>query len=121
MLTKKDRMRIVNRVYRHKIEIWDLEHEEENELGEIVQVPKKVMELWAEVNPTRGKEFIEHQKISSEQQYKITTRYREGIDTSMIVKWQGKELNINAIIDISGREEHMELMCTERVMPSGRV
>lgn len=115
MLTKKDRMRIVNRVYRHKIEIWDLEHEEENELGEIVQVPKKVCDLWADINPIRGKEYIETQKVAAELQYKITTRYREGIHPAMLVKWRGKELNINAVINISGKDEHMELMCTEKV------
>lgn len=120
MLTKKDRMRIVNRVYRHKIEIWDLEHTEENEIGEDVQVPKNKLSLWAEVNPVRGKEYIESQKIASELQYKITTRYREGINPSMEVRWANRKLNINSVIDISGREEHMELMCTEKVKPSGR-
>lgn len=121
MLDKKDRMRIVNRVYRHKIEIWDLSNTEENEVGEEVQAPKKVMELWADIHPVRGKEYIESRKVASELQYKITTRYREDIDTSMEVRWGDRKLNINAIIDISGKEEHMELMCTEKVMPSGRV
>ena len=108
-------MRIVNRVYRHKIEIWDPKHTEENEVGEEVQVPQKLCELWADVNPIRGKEYFEVQKIVPEMQYKITTRYRQGINQAMIVKWGDKELNINSIIDISGKEENMELMCTEKV------
>ena len=37
----------------------------------------------------------------------------------MLVKWRGKELNINAVINISGKDEHMELMCTERVKTNG--
>lgn len=108
-------MRIVGRVYRHKIEIWDLDHTEENEVGEEVQIPKKAYELWADINPVRGKEYIEFQKVVPELQYKITIRYREGIDPAMIVKWGDRELNINAVIDISGKQEHLELMCTERV------
>lgn len=115
-------MRIVNRTYRHLIEIWDLEHTEENEIGEDVQIPKLKCKLWADVNPVRGKEYTESQKIGSELQYKITTRYREGIDPSMEVRWGNKrKLNIDAVIDISGKQEHMELMCTEKVMPSGRI
>lgn len=109
-------MRIVGRNYRHKIEIWDLSATVENEIGENIQAPTINQTLWAEVMPVRGKEYLENQKINAELVYKITTRYRGDIDPSMIVKWQGRELNINAIIDISGREEHMELMCTERVM-----
>lgn len=109
-------MRIVNRVYRHKIEIWDPRHTRKDKIGEEKQVPKKVCEIWADVHPVRGKEYIEVQKVFPELQYKITTRYRKGIHPAMFVKWSGKELNINAVIDISGKQEHMELMCTERVI-----
>lgn len=115
MLTKKHKMAIVNRNYRHLIEIWDLNHTEENEVGEEVQVPKKLDSIWVEVTPLRGKEYLEAQKVVPEMQYKITTRYRSFIHPSMLIKWQGKELNINSIIDIYGREEHMEIMCTEKV------
>ena len=108
-------MNIVNRNYRHKIEIWDLLSTEENELGEEVQVPKKVYDLWAEVIPARGKEYLSVDRLVPEMQYKINTRYRSDITQAMLIKWQGKELNIKAIVDISGREEHMEIMCIEKV------
>lgn len=114
-------MYIVNRVYRHKITIWDLQYTKENEIGEDVQIPEKKFTLWAEVQPTRGKEFTEAHKTSSEQKYKVTTHYREGIDPSMEVRWGNKKLNIDAVIDVSGREEQMEIMCTEKVKPSGRI
>lgn len=120
MLSKRDRMRIVNRNYRHLIELWDLESTEQNEIGEDVQVPKLHSKIWADVQPIRGKEFTEAQKISSELQYRITTRYREGIDSSMEVRWNGRQLNITAVIDVLGREESLELMCVEKVLPSGR-
>ena len=108
-------MHVVNRNYRHKIEIWDLTHTEENEYFEEVQVPKKLYDLWAEVIPIRGKEYVSIDKLVPEMQYKITTRYRPNINQAMIIKWQGRELNIKAIVDISGKEEHMEIMCTEKV------
>lgn len=110
-------MRIVGRVYRHKIEIWDPRYTRKDRIvGEEIQVPRKVCELWADVHPVRGKEYLEIQKVVPELQYKITIRYRKGIHPAMFVKWNDKELNINAVIDISGKQEHMELMCTERVV-----
>lgn len=120
MLSKRDRMRNVNRTYRHLIELWDLNTTIQNEIGEDVQVPTLHSKLWADVKPLRGKEFTEAQKTASELQYRITTRYREGIDPSMEVRWNGRKLNITAVIDVSGREESMELMCVEQVLPSGR-
>lgn len=114
-------MSIVNRVYRHKITIWNLDNTEENEIGAEAQVPEKQCTLWAEVRPTRGKEFTEAHKTSSEQKYKVTTHYRPGINPSMEVRWGDLKLNIDAVIDVSGREEQMELMCTEKVKPSGRL
>lgn len=115
MLTKKHKIAIVNRNYRHLVEIWDLNHTEENELGEEVQIPKKIDLLWAEVIPVRGKEYMSVDKLVPEMQYKITTRYRSNIHQAMLIKWQGRELNIKAIVDISGREEHMEILCIEKV------
>lgn len=119
MLAKRDRMRAVNRTYRHLIEIWDLKATGKNKIGEDVQIPKLNRKIWADVQPIRGKEFTENQRTSSEMQYRITTRYREGIDPSMEVRWNNRTLNINAVIDVRGREESMELMCTEKVTPSG--
>lgn len=102
------------------IEIWDLESTIKNEVGESTQVPMLHSKIWADVQPIRGKEFTESQKTSSELQYRITTRYREGVDPSMEVRWDNRKLNINAVIDVNGREESMELMCVEKVKPSGK-
>lgn len=119
MLSKKNKMRIVNRTYRHLIELWNLENTETNEILEKVQVPKKEFSIWAEVIPVRGKEYISANKIVAEMQYKIITRYRKDIKQSMLIKWQGKELNIKALIDISGKQEHMEILCIEKVDNDG--
>lgn len=108
-------MHIVNRNYRHLVEVWDLKGKVRNELGEIVQVPRLVEKLWCHVNPVRGREYTEVEKLVPEMQYKITTRYRSNINQAHILKWQGRELNIKSIVDISGKEEHMEIMCLEKV------
>lgn len=114
LLDKKNRMANVNRSFRHLVEIWDPKHEVENEVGEITHEKVKIDSIWADVKPLRGREYFEAQKIVPELTYKITTRYRSHITPHMLIKWQSRELNINSIIDVSGREEHMEIMCTEK-------
>lgn len=115
ILDKKKKMNIVNRTYRHLIEIWELDHEVENELGEWEQQPKLIDKIWAEVEPIRGKEYLEHHVIIPEMTHRITTRYRPHIHQGMVVKWQGRELNIESIIDVGGWERHMEMLCVEKV------
>lgn len=115
MLNKKNKMHIVNRQYRHLIEVWDLNGEEKNEVHETVQVPQLVEKIWCDVNPVRGKEYTEMDKLVPEMQHKVTTRYRPNINQAHILKWQGRELNIKAIVDISGKQEDMEIMCLEKV------
>lgn len=115
MLNKKNKMHIVNRSYRHLVEVWSLDTEGKNEANETVQVPQLVEKLWCDVNPVRGKEYTELDKLVPEMQYKITTRYRSNLNQAHVLKWQGRELNIKAIVDISGKEEDMEIMCIEKV------
>ena len=108
-------MHVTNRNYRHLVEVWDLDGEGENIFGEIVQVKRLVEKLWCDVSPIRGKEYVEMDKLVPEMQHKITTRYRPNINQAHILKWQGRELNIKAIVDISGKQEDMEIICTEEV------
>lgn len=131
MLSKRNKMYVVNRNYRHLIEVWDLTSTEENEFFEEVQSPELLYKMWAEIIPVRGKEYVSVDKLVPEMQYKVTTRYRpnyfqsiqqgieEYIDQAMVIKWQDRELNIKAIVDINGKEEEMEMLCIEKVDTNG--
>lgn len=120
MLDRKTRVNLANLVYRHKIKIIDDNFEVIDDLGRRTSEKKELMVLWADVKPTRGKENQFADKTISNQTYKITTHYREGISTGMTIEWQKKQLEIIAVIDVSGREEHLELLCVEKEVPSGR-
>lgn len=102
-----------------RIEIWDPKGKGENELEEIVQIPIKVTTVWASVLPSRGSEYFESQKIRSELSYRVALRYRNDIHPAMTIKYDNRELSIEAVIEI-GRRESLELMCVEkRVKPNG--
>lgn len=115
MLNKNHKMISTNRTYRHLVEVWDLKSEIENKVGDMEQVPTLVNKLWCEVTPVRGREYVEMERLVPEMQYKITTRYREFLNQAHILKWQGRELNIKAIVDINAQQEHIEIMCIEKV------
>ena len=51
--------------------------------------------------------------------YKIIIHYRADIDEAMYLKYNGKVLDINSIIDTQERHKYIELQCTERVKPHG--
>jgi len=89
--------------------------EVENEIGELEQKLNSYKKIWARIEPTKGKEYLENKKIQAEQMYKLTVRYREDITTDMLIKYKDKLLNINAIIDPYMAHERLELMCTEKV------
>ena len=53
--------------------------EKENALLQIEQLLTKVKTVWASVEPTRGREYQEAQRIRPELTYKVTTRYHKEI------------------------------------------
>ena len=51
--------------------------EKENALSQIEQTLIKVKTVWASVEPTRGREYQEAQRVRPELTYKVTTRYHK--------------------------------------------
>lgn len=89
--------------------------EQENELGQIEQAEKELFKTWASVEPLRGREYQEAQKIRPELTYKITIRYRPGITPDMYIKYKERLFEIVSVINVKERNEIIELMCTEKI------
>lgn len=51
--------------------------------GEIPREWQRVAEVWCEIAPISGREFIMSQAIQSQVTARLTIRYRDGIDASM--------------------------------------
>jgi SPP1 family predicted phage head-tail adaptor len=87
----------------------------ENEYGQSVQklIPYKT--VWASVEPTTGKEYMEAQRIRNELTYKIYTRYFADITTDMIIDFKGRKFSIVSLINYHENNEMLQFVCTEKV------
>lgn len=68
--------------------------------------------VWAFMEPLRGYQQIEAQRLSSETTYKILTRYYKGITQDMLINYEGKKLYIHQVLDIEERHAYMEITAT---------
>ncbi len=68
---------------------------------------------YAEVKALRGMEDYKTDLETSVTRYKITVRWRSGIDAKCrIVLADGKTLNVNSVYDPTGRRECIEIIAT---------
>jgi SPP1 family predicted phage head-tail adaptor len=72
-----------------------------------------VADIWAAIEPVRGREFFAARQISSEVTHKITISYRSGLSSKVRVKYQSRYFRVESIIDPAEAHEDMELMCVE--------
>lgn len=86
-----------------------------DEFNRTVQTLEPCATVWAEVKPMRGYEYLEYYREKNKVQTKITCRYRNDIDESMVVSFNGKLHEITAIIDIEDLHTALEIMVQERV------
>lgn len=102
---------------RHRITIQEksvtrASNGEENETwASIATVP----EVWAKVEPLRGREFFAAQETQSSIDYRITIRYRSDLDRTMRVVWGSETLDIVSVIPVRGEHKWLELMCASGV------
>lgn len=88
--------------------------EKENALLQTEQTLTKVKTVWASVEPTRGREYQEAQRVRPELTYKITTRYHKGITPDMQIRFQNRYFDIISIINIREKNEMLEIICREK-------
>lgn len=89
--------------------------EKENELLQTEQALVEKKTVWASVEPTRGREYQEAQRIRPELTYKITTRYHKDITPDMFIKFKERYFQIVSIINVREHNEMLEIVCTEKI------
>lgn len=90
--------------------------EKENALSQIGQALTEVKTVWASVEPMRGREYQEAQRIRPELTYKVTTRFHKGITPDMFIKYKERCFNILSIINVKEKNEMLEIICTEKIL-----
>ena len=85
--------------------------EEKEELDKVFQELKKVKTVKASVKAKSTAESFELQRLTNTVTYDIRTRYIPVLeDTSLIILYEGKRLEIKSVVNI--REENTELAFT---------
>jgi len=84
-------------------------------IGEEVVTWLPVAEVWARVEPIRGREWFAAAQQQDATDHRVTIRYRAGITREMRVLWRGEPLDIVSVIDVNARRENLELMCLSGV------
>lgn len=88
--------------------------EKENGLLQMEQTLTEVKTVWASVEPTRGREYQEAQRIRPELTYKITTRYHGNITYDMFIKWGKRYFEIISAINPKEKNTMLEIICIEK-------
>lgn len=71
--------------------------------------------IWARIEPLRGKEYYEAQRVKNEEIVKITIRYRETVTEGCKVLYRDHVYEIKNIADPDMSHESMELRCVEKM------
>ncbi len=86
-----------------------------NEYAQNIQKLVPYKKVWAAVEPTTGKEYMEAQRIRNELTYKIYTRYFPDITVDMIINYKNREFKIVSSINYQENNEMLQFICTEMV------
>lgn len=72
-----------------------------------------VATVWAAVEALSGRLFFEARQTAEQSDHRITIRYRSGIEPGMIVRHDGREFTVQAVLDREGTKRWLELVCRE--------
>jgi SPP1 family predicted phage head-tail adaptor len=96
---------------RHRITLEQLATSLDAE-GGMVESWTPIAEVWGEVAPVSGREYIAAQAVQAGIVARITIRHRTGVEPTMRVIHQGATYNIRAVLpDPHSGREWLTLMC----------
>jgi SPP1 family predicted phage head-tail adaptor len=87
----------------------------ENEWGDPLPEPvwETVAEVWASVVGLSGSQYFQAQQTVNQSDHKMIIRYRTDIKQGMIVRHDGREFTIHAVLDEDGKRRWLTLSCKE--------
>lgn len=72
-------------------------------------------EVWAAVEPLRGRELIEAQQMHANVSHKVTCRFVDGVTPAMRISHDSRTLNIKSVANVWDQDWKLELLCEEPV------
>ncbi len=89
--------------------------EQDDEYNQTIQVLVPFKTVWASVEPTTGKEYLEAQRFRNELTYKIFTRYFPDLNVDMVIDFKGRKFKTVSMINYRENNEMLQFVCTEMV------
>lgn len=101
--------------FNKRIEIWGYKSLPDDELGGERTGMAKKADVWAELKPTRGTEFLEYYRNANALQYKVTMRFQKNVNITEkdVLVFKDREFEINAVVNINEADVYLEIYCTE--------
>lgn len=87
----------------------------QDDFGEEVKTWQTFATRPARIEPLRGSESWNAQQVHAEVTHRVTLRWLDGLSPTMRVVHDGRNLDIESIINPDERGDIVELMCIERV------
>lgn len=93
-----------------RIEIIEMRESEGPEAGGTEQVV--IAKPWADIKTMKGTEYDLWQLTANEQPIRFIIRYRKGINTTMVIKYDNKTYNIKSVANDDGKNETITLFAS---------
>jgi len=74
-----------------------------------------VATVWGSVEPMRGQEYLEANRLGAAVDTRIRIRYLSGVLPSMQVVYGAHTYDIKSVINVNERNIEMQLMCREKL------
>ena len=99
---------------RHRVQL-QVPLEDRDDLGGVRTVWMTMDELWADIEPLKGKEVFEAASIEGRLSHRITLRAYAGFDTRWRLVWpeQDRAFQVYSAKDVQERHRVTELLCME--------
>lgn len=94
--------------FRHRIKVLK-EEIVEDEIGNQWLESVEIADLWAKVSNLHGTEYFAAASIQLEKMLVFTTRYKEWLDETMCILFQGKNYDIKFVDNIKYRNKYLEI------------
>lgn len=101
---------------KHRITLQKISGSTQNTCGEEVPQCADWKTVRAAVEPLRGREYLEAQKLRAELTYRIKIRYLPGVEQDMRVKFKDRLFRIESIINLNEANREIHLICVEQVI-----
>ena len=95
-----------------RITIWRMGEEQQDPGGGWIPAqPELVATVWAAVQQTGGREFLDAAQVTAERRVVFRIRYRSDIQQDWWIEYGGWKHDVHEIREL-GRREGLELHCT---------